>query len=392
MLVLRVLTSAGRIVDDVVAEAARSRVPRVRRLGGRAGGPDQHGPTPLGGPVRAGDASRRNDDPTEAYMHGESDSGLIVVGVDASDSAREAAEWAADLAASRQAPMLLVHVVPGGYGDAPITPVPAWLVELRAVAARPGVEQCAVEVQPGEPVGVLASRAAGASMLVLGSYGEAAWSGLLAGTVAVSLLERVRCPVAVIRGRAPHVPPPRSGPVVVGVDGSPAGRAAVDVAADLACRSGALLVGTRAWSDVIAGGDGSALRRPEQWPVLAAEAREVLTAELGRVAVTHPRLEVEYDVDEDTPVRALLDRAATARVLVVGHRTAETYSGMLLGSTSRALVEFADCPVVVVGPAMVASEPLAPGAGAGSRASAEVYQVGASERVTRPDPDGGLHR
>jgi nucleotide-binding universal stress UspA family protein len=291
-------------------------------------------------------------------MDEDRDSRLIVVGVDASDSAREAAEWAADLASARNAPLLLVHVVPGCYADAPITPVPAWLAELQVAAARLGVERCAVEVQPGEPVGVLASRAEGASMLVLGSYGEAAWSGLLAGTVAVSLLERVRCPVAVIRGRAPHVPPPRSGPVVVGVDGSPAGRAALDVAGGLARALGARLVGTRAWSDVVAGSDGSARCRPEQWPVLATEAGELLDAELGRVAAAYPQLVVEHEVDEDTPLRALLDRAPTARMIVVGHRTGVRRSGMLLGSTSRALVEFADCPVVVVGPAMVASEPV----------------------------------
>lgn len=291
------------------------------------------------------------------------DGRLIVVGVDASDSAREAAEWAADLASAQGAPLLLVHVVPGDYEDAPITPVPTWLAELRDVTMRLGVDRCVAQVQPGEPVGVLASRAEGAAMLVLGSYGEAAWSGMLAGSVALSLLERVRCPVAVIRGKAPHVPPPRGGPVVVGVDGSPAGRAALDVAAGMAQVLGARLVGRRAWSDVVDGSGGSAHRRPEEWPVLAAEAGDLLAAELGRVAAAHPRLVIEHDVDEDTPLRALLDRAGTARMIVVGHRrtgpqTLGPQSGMLLGSTSRGLVEFAQCPVVVVGPAMVAAQPV----------------------------------
>ncbi|MBW0116576.1 universal stress protein [Pseudonocardia abyssalis] len=310
-------------------------------------------------------------------MDGNRDGGLIVVGVDASDSAREAAEWAADLASAERAPLLLVHVVPGGYQDAPITPIPAWLAELRDVAVRLGAEPCVAEVQPGTPVDVLGTRAEGAAMLVLGSYGEAGWSGMLAGTVAVSLLERVRCPVAVIRGKVPQLPPPRGGPVVVGVDGSPAGRAALDVAAGLAEVLGARLVGTRAWSDVVAGSDGSAHRRPEDWPVLADEAGRMLAAELGRVAAAHPELVIEHDVDEDTPLRVLLDRAGTARMIVVGHRrtapqtgmpqTGMPQTGMLLGSTSRALVEFAECPVVVVGPAMVAAEPAAGGLVPGDR-------------------------
>ncbi|MHA6783100.1 universal stress protein [Pseudonocardia saturnea] len=295
-------------------------------------------------------------------MDGTRDNRLIVVGVDASDSAREAAEWAADLASVQAAPLLLVHVVPGSPQDAPITPSPAWLAELQAVAVRLGAEQCAAEVQPGGPVEVLAAKVEGAAMLVLGSYGDAAWSGMLAGSVAVSLLERVRCPVAVIRGKAPHIPPPRGGPVVVGVDGSPAGRAALDLAAGLAQALGARLVGTRAWSDVVSGGDGSAHRRPEDWTVLAAEAGDLLGAELDRVTAAHPQLVVEHDVDEDTPLRALLDRADTARMIVVGHRRdvpqTTGRSGILLGSTSRGLVECAECPVVVVGPAMVAAEPV----------------------------------
>jgi nucleotide-binding universal stress UspA family protein len=173
----------------------------------------------------------------------------------------------------------------------------------------------------------------------------------------------------VIRGKSPHVPPPRGVPVDVGVDGSPAGRAALDVAAGMAQVLGARLVGTRAWSDVVAGSGGSAHRRPEEWPALAAEAEDLLSAELGRVSAGHPQLAIEHDVDEDTPLRALLDRAGSARMLVGRHRgsgpqtsgpqTSGSPSGMLLGSTSRGLVEFAECPVVVVGPAMVAAQPVA---------------------------------
>lgn len=280
----------------------------------------------------------------------------IVVGVNASDSAREAAGWAADLASTQGAPLHLVHVVPGSYQDPPIVALPGWLAELRDTARRLGVRGCVAEVRPGEPVGVLADCADGAAMLVLGSYGDGAWSGMLAGSVALALLERVRCPVAVVRGPAPRVPPPRGGPVVVGVDGSPAGRAALDVAADLAATLGARLVGTRVWSDVVAASDGTAHRRTEEWPVLEAEARDLLDVELARVTAARPGIEVQRDVDEDSPLRALLDRADTARMIVVGHRRLPASgpggTGMLLGSTSRGLVEFAGCPVVVVGPAM----------------------------------------
>jgi nucleotide-binding universal stress UspA family protein len=63
-------------------------------------------------------------------------------------------------------------------------------------------------------------------------------------------------------------------------------------------------------------------------------------------------------------LRALMHLAREARLLVVGHRGHRPARGVGLGSTSRALVEFAPCPVVVTPPvpAPVASAPEAAGA------------------------------
>lgn len=163
---------------------------------------------------------------------------------------------------------------------------------------------------------------------------------MLAGSVSLALVDRVTCPVAVVRGPAPQVPPPRSGPVVVGVDGSRAGHAALELAAGLAVSLGARLVAVHTWADVVVGIDGGARRRPEDPAFLAAEGAALLEAE-DAVAASYTSLPVERDLVDDTPVRALLDRARGARLLVVGHRGQGhgSGSGMLLGSTSRALVE-----------------------------------------------------
>jgi nucleotide-binding universal stress UspA family protein len=64
----------------------------------------------------------------------------------------------------------------------------------------------------------------------------------------------------------------------------------------------------------------------------------------------HPTLTVEQHVLADTPLRALLNRAHDAWLLVVGQRRALPHAGMLVGSTSRGLIEFASCPVAVVPP------------------------------------------
>jgi nucleotide-binding universal stress UspA family protein len=268
-------------------------------------------------------------------------SGTIVVGVDASASARDAAEWATDLAATWNAPLHLLHAVPGSPEDAPLPRLPGWLRELVDAAERSGVRAVDAEVAPGGVVDTLLDRAAGARMLVVGSYGEAAWTGMLAGTLAVVLIDRVRCPVAVIRGRAPQVPPPRSGPVVVGVDGSDAGGAALDLAAELAASLGCRLVAVRATADAVA------------W---SAEAQ------VAAVRLRHPALPVEERPVDGTALHALGEQARDARLLAIGRHRAEPGADVTLGATCRGLVESAPCPVLVAAHA----QPGLPGSALGS--------------------------
>ena len=162
----------------------------------------------------------------------------------------------------------------------------------------------------GVPGDLLAGRAVGAQMLVLGSYGEGASSGMLAGSLALALLDRVKCPVAVIRGSAPQVPPPGIGPVVVGVDGSPAGRAALTFAAGLAGSWAAPLVAVHV---------GRHRRRDSRRspPPRPGDARGRSRRPVGSGArcrgVSHPDLTVQREVVGGTPVRALLARAGGAR-------------------------------------------------------------------------------
>ncbi|GAA1325667.1 universal stress protein [Pseudonocardia xinjiangensis] len=273
----------------------------------------------------------------------------VVVGVDQSDSARDAAEWAADLAAACNAPLRLVHVGPGVPvgGSGPSSP--PWLSELMRGTERAGADTDVVETA-GAVVDVLAGQAAEARLLVLGSYGEGAWTGMLAGSVARDLINRAACPVAVVRGAAPQVPPPRSGPVVVGVDGSAASHAALMLAAELAESLGVRLVAMHTWTDVVAGPHGGPRQRSEDDATLAAEGGSLLDSELEFVAAAHPALPTERYLVEDTALRALLDRAGAARLLVVGHQGHREVDGLMLGSTSTRLVEFAPCPVLVVKP------------------------------------------
>lgn len=287
----------------------------------------------------------------------------VVAAVDASDSARAAAEWAADLAAVWGAPLHLIHTV-AREPDAQVPAAwPAWLRELADAAENAGAAAGRVEVVPGGTIDLLTDRADRARMLVLGSYGDGAWSGMLAGAVALALAGTVSCPVAVVRGVAPQMPPPRGGPVVVGVDGSETAHAALLLAADIAGSVGAPLVAVHAWSDVVEN-EGGLHRRHDDWADLAEQGDAVLAEEVHAVAEIRPGLAVRSELVHDTALRALLDQARDARLLVVGHRGHRLAQGMGLGSTSRALVEFAPCPVVVTPPVPAPVRPAARTTGA----------------------------
>src|SRR6478609_9641905 len=91
----------------------------------------------------------------------------LVVGVDPSDSARDAALWAADLAAVRGCGVDLVHVVPGRPRA-----VPDWLREIADTAERAGAVPCRVDVVTGAVFDVLLTRSHGASMIIVGSFGH----------------------------------------------------------------------------------------------------------------------------------------------------------------------------------------------------------------------------
>ena len=253
----------------------------------------------------------------------------VVVGVDASASARDAAEWAADLAAAWNAPLHLVEVVLG-WPDESSVPLPGWLRELVDIAERCGVGTVEAEVVPGGIVDTLLDRAAGAGMLVVGSYGDGAWTGMLAGSLAVTLIDRARCPVAVVRGSAPQVPPPRSGSIVVGVDGSEAGGAALELAARVAASVGGRLLAVRATADA---------------DVALAEAQ------LAAVRLGYPALPVEERVVDGTGYAVLAEQARDARLLVIGRHRAGPGIDVVLGSTGHGLVESVPCPVLIAGPA-----------------------------------------
>ncbi|QFZ19666.1 universal stress protein [Saccharothrix syringae] len=282
----------------------------------------------------------------------------IVVGVDGSASALTAARWAAGEAARRRVPLVLVHacVLPAaGYPELVVTGPEVreaverqgrqWLAEaedaVRAVAPDVSVGTALVADRPAAAL-VDASREA--RQVVLGSRGLGGFSELLAGSVAVAVSAHGASPVVVVRDEFPA-----DGPVVVGVDGSPTSEEAIAFAFEEASLRGAPLVAVIAWTDFLVDSAYHS-RFTVDWSQVEQEELRVLAERLAGWQEKHPDVRVERRVIHDRPVRGLLGVAEGAQLLVVGSHGLGGFAGMLLGSTSQALVHHAPCPLAVVRP------------------------------------------
>lgn len=284
----------------------------------------------------------------------------IVVAVDGSESALRATRWAAAEAIRRGRALRIVHAYewPLAYGPTFVAPDTLYDavrdgaadVMRDAVAAAtdaaPGLRYES-EIFRGPTVPVLRTVSGQAALLVLGSRGLGGFTGLLAGSVTVALAAHGLCPIAVIRGEEP----PRDGPVVVGVDGSPASEAAIGLAFDEAATRGCGLVGVLAWTDTIFpvgpyGGEYPVI----DWTLLAEEADELLGERLAGWSEKYPEVVVRRRIERDRPATALLDAAKEAQLLVVGSRGRGGFAGLTLGSVSQAMLHHAPCPVVIARP------------------------------------------
>lgn len=138
----------------------------------------------------------------------------IVVGVDGSDGARRALDWAIEIAKATGQRIELVHGI--DVGVAASSPYGTGMVfeqleqaghDLLAAdleyARATGVEVTA-ELDMGSSAQALLQASHHASMLVLGSRGHGGFTGLLLGSVSSYCMHHAHCPVVV-------VPPPERG-------------------------------------------------------------------------------------------------------------------------------------------------------------------------------------
>ncbi|MFR9802389.1 universal stress protein [Pseudonocardia sp. RS010] len=303
----------------------------------------------------------------------------VVVGIDGSRAAIDAATWAAHEADRRGAVLRLVEVVEwradeNGHPEAADAAQRSRSL-LREAAGRhvdraaqhagyllPGA-RIVRQVLEGAPGEVLGRMSDDSDLLVVGGP-VGGWSGSLLG---LALAARSSCPLVFVERVGPA---PGGARVVVGIDGSDDGDAALRFALGEARDRGVPLEVVHAWSDTPL---DPYLAPSVDFAAFAPDVRAAIDARVDRWAGAFPEVEIRHTVARDRPEAALAEASRGARLVVVGARGRRGRGTVALGEVARRVVLLAHCPVAVVGPRWRG------GAGALSREGA-----GAAARGTPP--------
>ncbi len=134
----------------------------------------------------------------------------VVVGIDGSEAAIQAARWAVDEAVSREIPLRLVQVIPEQVEPAPLASVGNVGMEREYAETALRIASAAVEatgkpvkvetgILRGDPAAMLIAESRDAEMVCVGSVGIGRFARAFLGSTAAELAEAAHCPVAIIR-------------------------------------------------------------------------------------------------------------------------------------------------------------------------------------------------
>ncbi|WP_423184529.1 universal stress protein [Arthrobacter sp. NyZ413] len=278
----------------------------------------------------------------------------ILVGVNGSAVASNAADWAAERARDRGLQLNLFSTVPEPWSY----PDPGRHETARAQARNllRSEAKGLVELNPsldivttlgsGEPAETMRTLSADAEMVVVGTDRHADKHGEGFGSVSFQVAVISHCPVVVVPLASGH---PSSG-VVVGIDGSDDSDVALESAASEAQRIGEELVLVHA-----AGKPGPEVPgSPAQGapPDAGLDGYFLLSSSAEGLAVRYPGLVVREVLDlERPPAEALLDASAHARLLVIGCK-GRGGARVLVGSVAQHVLLNIQCPTLITRPAL----------------------------------------
>ena len=296
---------------------------------------------------------------------------IVMAGVDGSAPSLHALDWAAAHAAklgwrlhivcAYALPTFAAASLDGGYAtldDAAIRDgAQAALDEAVARVADAGVP-VTTALETGDPAGVLVEASKDVCLAVVGTRGKSGFAERILGTVSSALPAHAHCPTVVVPYREGAELPIPIRRIVVGVDGSPSAKGALARAIEEATVWDAELTAVSG----IPIGTGTGLLG---WLPTSVDSETLLADCKAGLDVTVDRaldgrdLTVRRHALDGTGSALLAEFSTAVDLVVVGTRGRGGFAGMLLGSTSQALLHHSACPVMVV-PSRVAEEGLPP--------------------------------
>ncbi|HEU5023495.1 MAG TPA: universal stress protein [Spirillospora sp.] len=275
----------------------------------------------------------------------------IVVGIDGSECANRALDWAADEAVRRSRPLHIVHAVDSTPYRTPLFTPPETVERMmrlshrvldeareRVRQRRPDLQTTTLLVAEYAPK-ALQSESEKAYELVLGNRGHGGFASMLLGSTSLRMAARTTVPLVIVRGDTDD-----RGEVVVGLDLTKDEETTLSYAFDVAALREARLRVVHAWlmypTYVEAG------YAPEDEKV-EAEIRKRVASVLAPWRAKYPQVDVVEEVVIEHPVAALTNASRNARLVVTGAHE-RSWTAPRLGSISHGAVHHAHCPVAVV--------------------------------------------
>jgi len=273
----------------------------------------------------------------------------VVVGIDGSRAAVDAALWAADEAVSRDIPLTLVYAIEPS-GTAKVDPqtaahelASAEIAVRHAFIAVESTEKpvkIEVEILQGRsPTRALLEASRPAAMICVGSMGLKHATERRVGSTAIALAASARCPVAIVRGQDPR--PREIGWVVAELDGSFASNGVLQSGLDEALLRDAPLCVLTSWqpryTDIhgpTAVGDSNRLAKAELERRLAVWRRRYPTLEIRTVAV------------HGNTLMYLAKNAKSIQLVVVGRERSHGI-GDIVGPLGNAAPHNTDCSLLI---------------------------------------------
>lgn len=254
----------------------------------------------------------------------------VVVGIDGSDAAINAAKWAVTEAVSRNAPLRLIHAVPDRPGDDALD-IEYAQASLRAADAalaamgEPVKVEC--DIVRGSPEGALIDESRSAALVCVGSVGIGRIARVVLGSTADTLARKAHCPVAIVRDGPAE---PDTGYVAVVVDDSPGNDAVLEQGFRQARLRGAPILAMGVW----------------RWGMGEIPYQQ-LSHRLGRCASRYSEVHVMPTAARRGAAEFLTRTEEPVRLAVLGSHDADDVA-RIVGPPGQHVFGGAGCSVLVV--------------------------------------------